>query len=172
MDLARIPNVAYLHSIAPQTMTVNLVVAVISNPSPKTIHPRRGGPPLQLVEMVVGDETRAGFSINIWLPTGGRDASSELATVVGSLCPGDVILARTVALGSFRGDVFGQSLRRERTRVELVGKGDCGGEDKVGRVREWARNFVGVSVGREEVVKGGMKQKRGQGRLCLPQDTQ
>ena len=99
----------------------------------------------------------------------------------------DVVLMRNVALTSFRGRVYGQSLRRGMTRVELVYRfggqgeeaergvlagmgreldGEGGGVvlEKVRRVREWVLGFVG----------GGDRRKGGKGEkgVQLPPDTQ
>ncbi|KAI4243129.1 MAG: hypothetical protein L6R40_003679 [Gallowayella cf. fulva] len=69
MDVCQIPTEAYLRSIEPQTMSVNLLVGIIAVPAPRTVVTRRAGREVQLIELVVGDETRAGFGINIWLST-------------------------------------------------------------------------------------------------------
>jgi len=53
-DLKEAPNANYLHSISPQTMTVNLVVGIISVSQPHVIRPRRGGRAVELVEMALG----------------------------------------------------------------------------------------------------------------------
>ena len=153
--LSTVPSARYLDSIIPQTVTVNLVVGVISIAPPRTIALRRGGTS-ELVEMTVGDESRAGFGVNLWLPPG----PSGLRTSVERLRPRDVLLMRNVALGTFRGTVYGQSLRKDVTRIEVMfregsGKGeergwfrardlDDGGQvaSLVKRVREWVLAFV------------------------------
>ena len=61
-DLEDIPNAAYLKSISPQTMTVNLIVGIISIAEPRTIRTRWGSTK-SLVELLVGDETKSGFTI-------------------------------------------------------------------------------------------------------------
>ncbi|KAL8958067.1 MAG: hypothetical protein Q9193_004803, partial [Seirophora villosa] len=68
-DLCSMPTAAYLHSITPQTMTVNLLVGIIALPPARTITTRREkNRTVDLIEMIVGDDTRAGFGVNIWLP--------------------------------------------------------------------------------------------------------
>ncbi|KAL9590299.1 MAG: hypothetical protein Q9179_007973, partial [Wetmoreana sp. 5 TL-2023] len=67
-DLNSLPTAAYLTSIQPQTMTVNLLVGVIQLPPPRLITTRRHARTVELVEMIVGDDTTAGFGVNIWLP--------------------------------------------------------------------------------------------------------
>lgn len=172
-DLGFIPNSKYLHSIEPQTMTVNVIVGIISISPPRIIQ-TRGGSALEIVELLVGDETRSGFGINCWLsmhavsrPTGGHP---DLRTSLGGLRPQDIILVRNVALSSFRGKVYGQSLRREVTKVDLLFRNRIDREDEGGcysardlnntisndthpqvrktiRVREWVLRFVGHGTG-------------------------
>ncbi|KAL8945514.1 MAG: hypothetical protein Q9222_007939, partial [Ikaeria aurantiellina] len=63
-DLKDIPSAAYLHSINPQTMTVNVLIGIIAIPPARTIITRKDKREVQLVEMIVGDETKAGFGVN------------------------------------------------------------------------------------------------------------
>ena len=175
-DLKDMPNAAYLRSITPQTMTVNLVVGIISISQPRTINPRKGGPSIELVEMLVGDDTKAGFGINIWLPPPpslenahpARQDVDILRTQTAHLRPQDVILAKTVALSSFRGQVYGQSLRRGVTTLDLLYRNALDGDDARGAfcaaeleqgavdepqlrkardVRDWVMRFVGAAAG-------------------------
>ncbi|EFX01111.1 hypothetical protein CMQ_6053 [Grosmannia clavigera kw1407] len=145
-DLAAIPSAAYLVGIAPQTATVSAVVGVISVAEPRTIQTRWGGT-ASLVEVVVGDETRAGFGVTFW---GGAP----------SLRPRDVLLLRHVALHIFGDRVYGSSLRRDQTKVHVLwpgeGEGERVAEDpeaaralvaKAGRVRDWALRCVGGGGG-------------------------
>ncbi|MCJ1472147.1 hypothetical protein MMC13_000794 [Lambiella insularis] len=190
-SLSDIPNSSYLRSINPQTMTVNLIVGIISSPPPRTIRPRRGGRDLELIEMIVADETKAGFGINLWLPSTDSQ-TSDLRAAVSTVRPQDVILVRNVALSSFRNNVYGQSLRKDMTKLDLMYRNlvdlhDQGGRysakdlanvsltdaqiTKVRRVQEWVMQFVG---GRP---KGGShfarKMDKGvHARVLLPPDTQ
>ncbi|TKA79409.1 hypothetical protein B0A49_03348, partial [Cryomyces minteri] len=66
-DISALPKADYLHKICPQTMTVDLVVGVISVAPARTVNVRKGGFEMDIVEMLVGDETKAGFSISFWL---------------------------------------------------------------------------------------------------------
>lgn len=171
-NLSDIPNAAYLRSITPQTMTVNLIVGVISMPQPRSIKTRRGGRLIELVEMLVADETKAGFVINVWLPSAapaeGRALSADdMRSMMKGLRPQDVVLVRNVALDSFRGKVYGQSLRKNTTKLDLLFRNAVDREDDVGaydakqlngadatepqvakakRVREWVMKFVGAGV--------------------------
>ncbi|TAQ87431.1 hypothetical protein B7494_g4270 [Chlorociboria aeruginascens] len=161
-NISDIPKAAYLNSIHPQTMTVNIIVGIISIPLPRAIKTRRGAE-VELVEVLVGDETKSGFGVNFWLSSG-----QELKLVLEGLRPQDVVLMRNVALSCFRGKVYGQSLRKGMTKVHLlyrnrIDKTDLGGcyhaadlvggnavnrqVEKTGRVREWVLRFVGVGVG-------------------------
>lgn len=125
-DLKDLPTVPYLQSINPQTMTVNLIVGIISVGEPRQIRSRRGGHALELIELLVGDETDAGFAINIWLPSvpsvpaPAPAPPSLLRKAVRALRPRDILLVRNLALASFRGVVYGQSLRRDVTKLDLL----------------------------------------------------
>lgn len=134
-DLDDIPNANYLRSIEPQTMTVNLIVAVLSIGQPKTVMTgARFGKQreTELVEMLVGDETKTDFCITMWLPRemhvnwkDGAKATpegsrSQLRRSLKITRPRDVILIQNVALSSFKGKVHGQSLRRDVTKLDLL----------------------------------------------------
>ena len=106
---------------------------------------------------------------------------------MGALRVRDVVLARNVALGAFRGVVYGQSLRRDATRLELMFRAGGGGVysarelesggvkgmvvERVRAVRRWVMEFVGG---------GCMEGDRGEGSpgksirdaVMLPPDTQ
>ncbi|KAK0743162.1 hypothetical protein B0T18DRAFT_414605 [Schizothecium vesticola] len=147
-------------------MTCHLVVGLISLSPTRAVQTRFG--PSPLVEVLVGDDTRAGFAVTFWL---GGSGSSPLA----ALRPGDVVLLRNVALNAFQGRVYGSSLRRGMTRVDLLyrareGEGEGyydagdlrraeGGHaqlEKTRRVRDWAVRFVGRGE-----AEGKGKGKRG-----------
>ena len=184
--LKGIPNASHLHSIHPQTMTVNLIVGIISIPPPRTIKTRRGAN-IELIEMLVGDETKSGFGINFWLSS--SPVEGDMRGALRGLRPQDVILVRNVALSSFRGKVYGQSLTREMTKVHLfyrnrIDRTDLGGYyhsadlvpgeslnpqvDKTRRVREWVLRFVGAGAGQKKIKR----QISHLIREVLPPDTQ
>jgi len=134
-DLEDIPNARYLSSIEPQTMTVNLIVGIISISPPRTVMTglKYGrSRPTELVEMVVGDDTKSGFSITMWLPRemrvnwkDGQNAAPEgsrsaLRRNLRFMKPRDVVLLQNVALSSFRGKVHGQSLKGDVTKIDLL----------------------------------------------------
>ncbi len=99
-DVKDIPSAAYLRSIEPQTMTVNLIVGIMALPPPRSVTVgRRWGQEreMQLLEMLVGDDTRAGFEITMWLSnktatTEGLPRPGALEVQLQGLRPRDVIL--------------------------------------------------------------------------------
>ncbi|EER39810.1 conserved hypothetical protein [Histoplasma capsulatum H143] len=169
-NLEDIPNAAYLHSISPRMIPINLIVAVI------TIYPRkrvrtRWGYETEVVEFVVGDETRSGFQITCWLPLKGEPRDGAKEDLYGSILglrPRDIVLFRSVALNSFRGKVYGQTLKGNMTKVDLLHRALVGPDDdgglftlqaladgttdchpqlmKVRRVRDWILNFISPHI--------------------------
>lgn len=181
-NLEDLPTAKYIQSITPQTMTVNLIVGVLAVHAPRRIVTRQWKTELDLVELVVGDETRAGFGVNFWLKPEKPSAKNEadrLGRSLASLRPRDIVLLRTIGLGTFQERVYGQSLRKGMTTVELLHRQPVDVTDAVGfyqdrilgsidddqpllktrRVRNWMLRFVTDS--------DGMPYPRG-----LPPDTQ
>ena len=179
-DVGGIPSAAYLQAITPQTMTVNLVVGIISVPPPRSIKTRRGGRTLGLIEMLVGDDTKAGFGINFWFSDLDQKAS-ELQSEISQLRPQDIVLAKNIALSSFRGKVYGQSLRRGMTTLDLLYRNPVDASDKPGafsarelecgengndqfsklhRVKRWVMDFVagGTIIPRAPNIPGLSRQ--------------
>lgn len=167
-DLEDIPPARYLESIQPQTMTVTLIAGIISIAAPRTVETRFGST-RTLVEVLIGDDTKSGFSVTFWL--GPADSDGALGPLAG-LRAQDVVLLRNVALNVFKGKVYGGSLPRGMTGVYLLhrgrklGPGDDGGHyaaadlakvgrrgakqqkvhpqlEKTRRVRDWVLKFVG-----------------------------
>lgn len=193
-DLEDIPNAAYLHSIQPQTMTVNLIVGIISILPPRIVRTRRGAD-AEIVEILVGDESRSGFGVNFWLhPTNSGPGEAECRRILESLRLQDIVLFKNVSLGSFRGKVFGQSLRKDMTKIHLLYRnlldrhdvGGCysaldltSGEtkppqiEKTRTVRDWVLRFVGGPAHQDPGERG--KQIAGKwnaAKQVLPPDTQ
>ncbi|TGJ78683.1 hypothetical protein E0Z10_g10084 [Xylaria hypoxylon] len=158
-DLEDLPNAKHLLSISPQTMTVNVIVGIISIAEPRIVR-TRWGTTKSLVELLVADETKSGFSVTFWMSS----ESSDTNTLVRSLRRQDVILLRNVALSVFMKKVHGHSLRKGQTKVDLlhrrrIDKDDTGGiysmRDvsstrrahpqlaKTRKVWEWLLHFVG-----------------------------
>ncbi|KAI2628858.1 hypothetical protein GGR54DRAFT_589061 [Hypoxylon sp. NC1633] len=159
-DLEDVPNAPYLQSISPQTMTVNLIVGIISIAEPRTVKTRWGSTK-SLIELLVGDETKSGFSVTFWLSSEQTEPSSKM---IRELRRQDILLLRNVGLSVFMKKVHGHSLRKGLTKVDLLyrrklDKADQGGlysiKDvlstksahpqlvKTKRVQEWVMNFVG-----------------------------
>ena len=116
-------------------MTVNIIVGIISIAPPRTvITGAKFGKPkeVDLVEMVVGDDTKSNFTISVWLPkemrVNWKDGSnpnpegsrSVLRRTLRFVRPRDVVLLQNVALSSFRGKVHGQSLKGDVTKMDLL----------------------------------------------------
>ena len=195
-NLKDLPNARYLRSINPQTMTVNLVVGVISISQPRTITTRRTQQKVDLVELLVGDETRSGFHINIWLPASPYDGMNavkhhsevdgNLNLQVSGLRPQDIILMKNVALSSFRDKVDGQSLRRGMTSIDLLHRKTIDSHDIRGTFSARQIDMECLENARMDKVRRvkewvmhfvGMKVKHSKGfnesgLLTLPEDTQ
>jgi hypothetical protein len=140
-------------------MTVNIIVGVISIAQPRIVR-TRWGTTKSLVELLVGDETRSGFTVTFWLSFESTDADEMLQ----SLRRQDIVLLRNVALSVFMKKVHGHSLRKGHTKIHLlhrrrIDKDDQGGLYsmkevssrkgthpqliKTRRVWEWLLYFVG-----------------------------
>ncbi|KAL1997597.1 hypothetical protein VTN02DRAFT_1379 [Thermoascus thermophilus] len=85
-DLQDLPSAGYLRSIVPQTMTVNLIVGIIAVYPPRRVTTRRWKREMDVVELVVGDETRTGFGLTFWLPRGQDGLGQTLAARSGTGC--------------------------------------------------------------------------------------
>lgn len=120
-DLDDVPPAKRIVALQPQTVTLNLLVGVISVAQPRTVT-TCWGQALSLVEVLVGDDTAAGFAVTFWLSS---DSAAE-SSLVG-LRRQDVVLMENVALHVFRGKVYGQSLRKGLTRVHLLWRRDGSG---------------------------------------------
>ncbi|KAJ6017701.1 hypothetical protein N7451_001080 [Penicillium sp. IBT 35674x] len=188
-DLKDIPTARDLQTIVPQTISVNLVVGVIAVHPPRRVVTRQWKKELDIIELVVGDETRAGFGVNFWLPASvpadqtaaKAEKTDGLGRSLARLRPQDIVLLRAVGLGSFRDQVYGQSLRGGMTQVDLLHRSstDAGELDKVStsvqgdlpqkvrKVREWILRFVGTD-GVGGTSSGMPETQRGR----LPPDTQ
>ncbi|TDZ59785.1 hypothetical protein CTRI78_v005079 [Colletotrichum trifolii] len=187
-DVEDIPPAAELLRLAPQTVTVNLIAGVISV-SPSRSVTTRWGTELALVEVLVGDETRAGFGVTFWIPSNAKPATAGHCMPT-ELRRQDVVLLQNVALHVFKGKVYGQSLRKGLTRTTVLHRRKLGEDDEGGyyrrkdlesgesgdahpqlvktrKVRDWVLKFVG---GEERPEVKGKQQKRGWDQP--PDDTQ
>lgn len=185
-DIKQIPPASHILSISPQTMTINLLCAVISVSQPRSVKLRRRAATMEILDLVLGDDTRAGFSVSFWLPPLDSQHSrveekEDLRATLQSLRAGDVVFTTNVALSVWRSAVYGQSLGRRWARnstrvfkVETDGSErglSFGAAGKLARVKCWRDEFIGKSVGTQGVGKGKKRSRRGYEEE-LPPDTQ
>jgi hypothetical protein len=173
-DIKQIPSASHISAIAPQTITLNLLCAVISVSQPRVVAIRRRQATMEIQDLLIGDETRAGFSVSFWLPPADSQQSrikshesDDLRNSLQSLRPRDVILLRNVALSVWRNAVYGQSLGRRWARnctsIHRIEDGagataralPFGGMGKLAKVRDWRDDFVG----RRPTNRPGNKEK-------------
>ncbi|KAF3393167.1 hypothetical protein DPV78_009860 [Talaromyces pinophilus] len=171
-DIKDIPNAAYLRSIVPQTPSVTLVVAVISVNPVRRVTARQSKQELDILEIIVGDETRTGFGVTFWLPVPENckqpnNSTAEFREKILGIRPRDIVLMRNVGLSSFQDLVYGQSLWKGMTKVELLHRQQVDSQDvqgaystvaidtatredrllyKIRNVRNWLMNFVGTKA--------------------------
>lgn len=146
-SLCDIPNAAHLSAIQPSTMTVNLIVGVLSISPARTIATgvKYGRPKdVDLVDVLVGDDTKTGFTVSMWLPRemhvnwkDGAHAQPEgsrsiLRRSLKYIRPRDIVMIQNVALSAFRGKVHGQSLRGDVTKIDLLYRRKVGDDDSAG----------------------------------------
>ncbi|KAF2857664.1 hypothetical protein K470DRAFT_192026, partial [Piedraia hortae CBS 480.64] len=157
VDLARLPNAAHLDRIYPQTVAVDVLVAIITISATKTVTLRRRTPEVEMdiVEVLFGDETRSGFTVSFWLAppnsARGKDGDvQQLRKTLGELRAGDLVLVRNIALHTWKGLVCGQSLARRWARnstmlINLVDRPTVSESLllKWERVKTWRDAFVG-----------------------------
>ena len=197
--LSEIPNAAYLRSLEPQTVTVDLVVGILHVSEPRLIKTRRDNRWVELVELTVADHTKAGFGISIWLSQGkvsgsNRAQTQHLRSRMTTIRPRDIVLAKNLALTSFQNKVHGQSLRRANTTLDLLYRVAVDPDDEVGaytlrelddkeasdlqlprvrQVKEWMMSFVGSGPDLLLQPRKNSKDPRVKARLLqeLPSDT-
>lgn len=179
-DIRRIPSADHLLRIAPQTVTVNLLAGVISVSPSRTVRLRKRNGEMNIVELLVGDETRAGFSISFWLAPADsqRRDLDDMRNALRQLRSGDVVLLQNIALSAFNKCVYGQSLSKRfaRNSTSLVVLAQSQGlfgplQGKYDRVLQWSCDFVGRDPPR--AATSTTKQKGKQTRQEeLPPDTQ
>ncbi|KAF2724783.1 hypothetical protein K431DRAFT_191696, partial [Polychaeton citri CBS 116435] len=172
IDLIHIPSAAHVLFLNPQTITVDLIVGIIAISAPKTVSFRRKrNYERQIIELTIGDNTRAGFAVNIWLrpeqllvnaqrvreKDHGDLESDTLRRILRHLRKGDLIALQNVALSTFRGNVYGQSLNRgfakNSTKITRIERGSALFEAhaatvpdlvaKIESVAQWVGDFVG-----------------------------
>ncbi|KPI34837.1 uncharacterized protein AB675_4878 [Cyphellophora attinorum] len=185
-------------------MTVNLVVGILAISPPRRVttgkaynRPRQA----ELVELTLGDDSRTGFNVTLWMPpnmhVGWRDnadqnlnqtgARSNLRRAVKELRPRDIIMLQHVALSSYRGKVHGQSLKGDVTKIDLlyrkkVDEDDMQGCYTVSNLRnptdpqlkkvKAVRDWMSEFVGDADGGRARAKKGKKMGRMMLPDDTQ
>ena len=193
-NLGEIPSARLLRTVCAQPLTVNLVVGVISLPGPRVVSVRSTRQPMEIHEMVVGDETRSGFGITFWLAPvehEGQTSTGELRAGLERVRHQDVVLVRNVALSIFRGHVYGQSLKKNVTKVDVLHSRVNNSNAfytskqiesasqvdlqvaKVRRVMRWVTDFVGPSAGshRSDADGGEVQRKKRMRTSILPPNT-
>lgn len=138
---------------------------------------------------MVGDETAAGFKIDLWLPPGPLTfAGKAFIDTVESLRVGDVINVQNMVLGVWDNKVNGATVRKDQTRIELMyrtvssdakerrrwravdlnsSSEDNRGAEKIKRVVEWTREFLGTGNRPNKKTRGYEEEE-----TILPADTQ
>lgn len=180
-NLRQIPTAEYISRILPQTMTVNLLAGVVAVAPARTVRLRRSNTEMEIIELVVGDDTRAGFTVSFWLVPGEsqRKPADDLREILRTLRAGNVVLLQNVAVSSFRNCVYGQSLSKRfaRNSTLITTMDDVsiaplppGLHAKLQRVRDWISDFVGVEKKAASSVDDS--QDHGARSDLLPPDTQ
>ena len=200
IDLKHLPTAQRLTALYPQTQTVNLTAGIITVSPPQRSHSRKPrGKDRDLISLIVGDDTRAGFKINFWLSAAeishqreqdGVDPDVSLRSTLLGLRASDIVMLSNVALSSWNGSVYGQNLSRRfaRNSTELVVLSDGQWDSahmganapivaKLRRVREWVSDFVGIKGRgeRDEADNSGGRDRAATKRkreALLPPDTQ
>ncbi|RMD41187.1 hypothetical protein DV735_g3966, partial [Chaetothyriales sp. CBS 134920] len=179
-ELSAIPNAHYLCSIQPRTMTVNLIVGILSiSPTKKVITGRQNGRPreVEFIELMVGDNTKTGFNITMWLPKemhvnwkDGANAMpegsrSELRRNLKMLRSRDIVMLQNVALSSYRGRVHGQSLRKDVTKIDLLFRRAIDDSDPEGIYRPSnLRNPIDPQIKKVKAVRDWLLESAGEGK--------
>lgn len=171
-DIKDLPGGGFLRSIAPQTPSVDVIGVILRMEAVRRVKVRQGAAEVEVVVVVVGDESGVRFEVSFWLKVGRygiRDGQwdCELRENVLGLCVGDVVLMRQVGLRCFGNMVRGFSIRTH-TKVDVLqwtldyfqqrygdgyasGRGLCGVGDvvihKFCLVRSWWFGFGGVRFG-------------------------
>lgn len=152
-NLRDVPNAGQIQKIGPKP--VNLLVAVIAVRPLRTVQLRRRNAQMNIAEVVVGDETKAGFTITVWLVPEEKQASrpGDLRSDVMSLRPGEMVLFSNIALSAYKGCVYGQSLSMHNTcrgtsvlRLQGHHLEQGGLSSKVSALSTWTQRFLGLET--------------------------
>ena len=188
--LSDLPTADYVNNIMPQTVTVSLLVVVLQLDARRQIEARRSGRRYDLVELLVGDDTRSVFNINIWLkpfaepsvglrtPLTGRGTEESFRSVLNSLKVGNMLLLKNIALATWKGNLYGQNLRKRvgsiETEIEVIERRHAGSyaptsylEERIRDVQTWATSHVQIMYS-----PNGDQTERPRPCTFLPPDTQ
>lgn len=160
-ELEDVPSAASVVQKPPHTISITALVGIIAIEPTRTVQ-TRFGTEMRVTVVIVGDDTAAGFRIDVWTelrPT--TVAGHELKAFIDNLQVQDVIVIRNVFLSVFRGIVYGQTKGWGLSSINLVHRVqshmDSGRRQwgikwdsslagrKVGRVVGWVKGFVGNS---------------------------
>lgn len=120
--LSALPQAQRVRAARPASITFNAIVCVISTAPPRSVVTRYGDT-MQVTNLVVGDDTRSGFGITVWSkPRSSRETplGRRLRETVEGLREQDVVFVENIAVGEFRGETVGSSMRRDRSRVQVL----------------------------------------------------
>lgn len=195
-DLDQLPNARVIECMGAYKSRINMIVGVISISQPRKVPIRNDpGRKAELVEMVVGDETKSGLCVTMWLPREMRvnwqdgkqekpeGRRSELRRTLKNIRPQDIILLQNVALGTWKGKVQANSLS-DVTKIDVLYRKKVDDEEQIScysaqnlrmatakdtqmlKVKK-VRDWMADFLG-EAPVRGGRRKTRGR----LPPDTQ
>lgn len=186
--LSAFPNAQFIRSIYPQTPTRNVLCVLTTQPEHREVIVRRGGYRMQIYEITVADDTKAGFKISFWfrppkLHARAQDRGQEnLRETLERSKVGDILLLRNVVLNVFRDDVYGQSLNptitRLRTDIEVLKRGagltaanlnalPAAIVEMFVKVKKWANIHVAVESANTRKRRRGLKKKERRSKMHL-----
>lgn len=188
-DLGKLPTASYIESIKLK-IRVSIIAGITHIFPQRTFQPKYSNTVRSKQTLVVGDETAAGFKIDLWFPPGPLTfAGKAFVDTVEALRVGDVINIQNMVLGVWDKQVNGATVRKDQTRIELMyrtvssdakerrrwravdldsGSEDNRGAEKIKRVIGWTREFLGVSDRPSKKTREGYEE----GETVLPADTQ
>jgi hypothetical protein len=151
-SIKSLPAADCILATAPCRFKVNILVGVISLLPTHTVTLQRTKQEMNIYKLLVGD-TSAEFTINFWAAVKGDDR--EFLKVLPGVRTRDIVLLRNVALGTYRGKVYGQTLNprwsRAETTIEVIGKdglvvgkalGGVQGKNQLERVINWVSTYL------------------------------
>ncbi|KAK6538033.1 hypothetical protein TWF694_010926 [Orbilia ellipsospora] len=166
-DLEDLPSPTDLLNPYKTFMTTILVgIMKVESQVIKTKYTNESNPSgqVELLTITVGDYTFAGLQVKIWLPLPSPRQNQSVENVNPStinglekcryIVRGDIVLFQDLVLSNFNGIVYANSLKRERSKAIFVYRDKRGLRadlsdpvdttvEKVRRVREWVRGYVG-----------------------------